>query len=68
MTDGYDSKLPLQAHKFVLGSSSPVLYKLLFELEETADNPDRRLILDPSLGVTLTLSQVRLTIIAAKVD
>ena len=41
----------------MLGSSSPVLYKLLFELEESADNPERRLILDPSLGVTLALSQ-----------
>ena len=50
-------ELGLQAHKFVLGSSSPVLYKLLFELDETVDNPDRRLILDPSLGVTLSLAQ-----------
>ena len=41
----------------MLGSSSPVLYKLLFELDETVDNPERRLILDPSLGVTLTISQ-----------
>ena len=38
----------------MLASSSPVLYHLFFELDE-ATNPDRRLLLDESLDVTLTL-------------
>jgi hypothetical protein len=43
-------------HKFVLGASSPVLYKVLFDLDET-ENPDRRLLLDPRLEVNLSLVQ-----------
>jgi hypothetical protein len=40
----------------LLGTASPVLHKLLFDLDET-ENPDRRLRLDPRLRVTLALTQ-----------
>lgn len=43
-----------QAHKVILGSASPVLYHLLYELDPET-NPDKRLFLDKRINVTLTL-------------
>ena len=40
----------------MLATISPVLHKLLYELDEES-NPDRRLILDPRLNVQLRLVQ-----------
>ena len=48
--------LGIQAHKFPLAMSSPVLHKVLYELDEES-NPDKRLKLDESLNVTLGLVQ-----------
>ena len=48
--------LAIQAHKFPLAMSSPVLHKVLYELDEES-NPDKRLKLDESLNVTLGLVQ-----------
>ncbi len=51
-----DTVRDFTAHRLVLGSASPVLHKVLYELDEES-NPDRRLVLDPRLGVTLALVQ-----------
>lgn len=40
----------------LLGAASPVLYHVLYELDEV-NNPDRRLVLEPKLQVTLSLVQ-----------
>ena len=60
-----DEAFLLQVHKLLLGSSSPVLHKVLYELDEES-NPDRRLLLDPELNVTLAIfngwSSIRLEV------
>ena len=46
-----------QGHKFLLGTASPVLSKLLYEWDGDEDKSERRLTLDPRLAVTITLSK-----------
>ncbi|TRY61028.1 hypothetical protein TCAL_09131 [Tigriopus californicus] len=51
-----DTVKDFTAHKLLLGAASPVLYQVLYELDEVT-NPDRRLVLEPRLQVTLALVQ-----------
>ena len=48
----------LQGHRFLLASASPVFHRLLYEFEdiESSNEGERKLVLDPSLQVTLTLA------------
>ena len=56
-----DTVKDFSAHKFLLGTASPVLHKILFDWQPDEDtdqsesNGQRRLVLEADLEVTLTL-------------
>jgi hypothetical protein len=46
----------LQGHRFLLASASPVFHRLLYEPAEDEKADERKLVLEPDLRVTLTLT------------
>jgi hypothetical protein len=52
-----DTVKDFNAHKFLLGSASPVFHKLLYQWDEEleTDDGERHLILDPAFEINLKL-------------
>jgi len=50
-----DTVKDFNAHKFLLGTASPVFHKILYDWNESEDNGQKKLILHDNLEVSLTL-------------